>query len=61
VSPQSVFWNHPVATVSGKVTYSGHPDLAPLNGPLEAGRSDTSGQIDRLPAMAAELIGRPAI
>jgi hypothetical protein len=34
VSPQSVFWNHPVATVSGKVTYSGHPDLAPLNGPL---------------------------
>jgi hypothetical protein len=36
VRANSPFWPHPPSTITGKVSYAGHPDLPPSNGPIGA-------------------------
>jgi hypothetical protein len=36
VRSDSIWWPHTPSAVTGKVSYAGHPDLAPLNGPIAA-------------------------
>jgi len=36
VRSDSIWWPHTPTTVTGKVSYAGHPDLAPLNGAISA-------------------------
>jgi hypothetical protein len=36
VRSDSVWWPHAPTSVTGKVSYAGHPDLTPLNGPIGA-------------------------
>lgn len=36
VRKDSIWWPHVPTTVTGKVSYPGHPDLPPLNGPINA-------------------------
>lgn len=36
VRSDSIWWPHTPTTVTGKVSYAGHPDLPPINGPISA-------------------------
>src|SRR5262249_36344296 len=36
VRSDSIWWPHTPTTLTGKVSYAGHPDLAPVNGPIAA-------------------------